>query len=166
MPFCCAVANPHPPSPHLPPPNCFTPFGKARRGRVYGAIYTGPSPTPRPGPDLCSVRLGLAERGGRCVYICDLDQTWITSLTSLSLQTCHLSAILPDSSVLQPAGDVSGASLAQPNSGAEPESLRYSVFGRAESSRRRPAFVLERPSVNTVSTAQPGHFRLCKWWPV
>ena len=42
---------------------------------------------------LHTARLGPGT--SLCVYICHLDQTWMRSFPSSSLQTCHLSAILP-----------------------------------------------------------------------
>ena len=70
-----------------------------------------------PGPHLAQIWLGA----GRCIYICNLDQTWTASLRSSSLKMHHLSAVLPHhGSVFQTADNVLwNASHTQPYSEAK-----------------------------------------------
>ena len=78
-------------------------------------LVVGPfGPWPEPSPLLAWLGLVMgwswAGQGlvmGWCVYMYELDQTWIRSLRSPFFLTCHQSAILPHhSSVFQTAGDM------------------------------------------------------------
>ena len=63
------------------------------RDWVREALSLGPF-TVQLGPNPHSVQLRLGA--GWSIYICELDQTWISCSMSSSLQMRHLSATLPD----------------------------------------------------------------------
>ena len=82
---------------------------------------------------------------GWCIYVCDQDQTWIRSLTSLSFLTHHLSIYC--------------TSRPQP---CVPDSRWHTMESKLCSTLLPRPAVPRWSSVNTLSRAQPRNFCQCK----
>ena len=106
------------------------------------------------GPPCMSLRGHLHDglgslRVAAFTPVCGPNLTWVRRLTSLSLQTCHLSAVrLAQSSVFQPADDTQrGTNSAHAGAGLRSPEIRHGTA-----------------MCNTaVSRACAGNVRLCEW---